>query len=224
MLASLHHTRLSHTVRLVGLPMTLALALAATGCASHDKGHEGHEGKSGGMGMKCEMCDAHMKAMKSMTDAVAVIRPTAGNNTTGWVRFSRVDDNKVKVIAHVEGLPPNSSHGFHIHEFGDATAPDAMSTGSHFDPAGTGHHGKPEDATRHGGDMGNLTANAQGVADLELTLTGVSIAKPMNSILGRAVIVHAKTDDFGQPTGNAGGRIGVGVIGLAKGPSMEEKK
>jgi Cu-Zn family superoxide dismutase len=37
------------------------------------------------------------------------------------------------------------------------------------------------------------------------------------SIIGHAVIVHEKEDDFKtQPTGNAGARIGNGVIGIAK--------
>jgi Cu-Zn family superoxide dismutase len=37
-----------------------------------------------------------------------------------------------------------------------------------------------------------------------------------HSIIGRGLVVHEKADDFGQPTGNAGGRLAVGVVGVAK--------
>ena len=71
-------------------------------------------------------------------------------------------------------------------------------------------------AGHHAGDLGNLTADESGKAHLELTLTGVSLTGPANAIVGRAVIIHEKADDGGQPTGNAGGRLGQGVIGIAK--------
>ncbi|MCX5658438.1 MAG: superoxide dismutase family protein [Planctomycetota bacterium] len=198
------------------LGAALALALA-TGCASQHGGHGSHGD------MTCGDDCPEMKAMMKLTDAVAVVRPTAGNTLSGTVRFTAAGHGQVKVVAHVEGLAPSSVHGFHIHELGDVTGADGMTTGGHFDPAGTGHHGMPADAVRHGGDMGNLTANAQGVADLEVTISGVSIGMASNGILGRAVIVHAKADDAGQPTGNAGGRIGTGVIGLAKAPAPAAK-
>jgi len=38
-----------------------------------------------------------------------------------------------------------------------------------------------------------------------------------DSIVGHAMIVHEKVDDLKtQPTGNAGGRLACGVIGVAK--------
>ena len=39
---------------------------------------------------------------------------------------------------------------------------------------------------------------------------------PIGLILGHGVVIHEKADDFGQPVGNAGGRLAVGVIGVAK--------
>jgi Cu-Zn family superoxide dismutase len=37
------------------------------------------------------------------------------------------------------------------------------------------------------------------------------------SILGRGLVVHAKADDLkSQPSGEAGDRVAVGVIGVAK--------
>ncbi len=152
-------------------------------------------------------------ALKDIHAAVAVLHPTAGNQARGTVRFTDTDGG-VRVVANIEGLTPNQKHGFHVHEFGDCTAADATSAGGHYDPASTGHHDKPDATHRHAGDMGNLQADGQGKAQLELTLAGISITGN-NAILGRGVIVHANPDDFGQPLGNAGGRIACGVIGVA---------
>jgi superoxide dismutase, Cu-Zn family len=147
------------------------------------------------------------------TRAVAVLHPTAGSSVAGEVGFSKADGG-VKVSAHITGLTPGK-HGFHIHEFGDCTAADGTSAGGHFNPTGS-PHGAPTDAKRHEGDMGNVEANAEGVADLEYVDTHASFEGGA-SILGRGVIVHAAADDFKtQPTGNAGGRVACGVIGAAK--------
>ena len=166
---------------------------------------------------------ASMPAMAAVTEAVAVITPTTGNKVGGKVTFTQTDAG-VKVVADVSDLPPGK-HGFHIHEYGDTSdAAKAMSTGGHFDPEGTHHHElvapehpeHPDAAPHHAGDMGNLTADDSGKAHLEVTLAGVTLMGPLNPIVGRAVIVHEKPDDGGQPTGNAGGRIAYGVIGIAK--------
>lgn len=143
-------------------------------------------------------------------EAVAVIHPTEGNRCKGWVRFTQTGQG-VQISARIEGLTPNARHGFHIHEFGDATAADGTSAGGHYNPAGH-PHGLPENPTRHAGDLGNLEADASGNAAYESTSDNFSL----DEIIGRGVIVHAQPDDGGQPTGNAGGRIGLGVIGLAQ--------
>ncbi|NNF43019.1 MAG: superoxide dismutase family protein, partial [Phycisphaerales bacterium] len=71
---------------------------------------------------------------------------------------------------------------------------------------------------RHAGDFGNLVADATGRAHKVITVENITIAGTRNPIVGRGVIVHAKMDDGGQPTGNAGARIAQGVIGIAKTP------
>ena len=69
---------------------------------------------------------------------------------------------------------------------------------------------------RHVGDLGNIVANDNGNATVEdVEFDSLKFHGP-TSILGRGVVVHEKADDFGQPVGNAGGRIAVGVIGVAK--------
>lgn len=157
----------------------------------------------------------HVNAWTSVTKAICVIRPTEGNTAKGIVRFSQ-EGKVVKVVADIEGLNAGAKHGFHIHQFGDMSSADGKSAGGHYNPQGHDHAGPGADKS-HAGDLGNLTADAEGKAHLELTLTRVSVAGLMNPIVGRGMIVHAGTDDLkSQPTGAAGARIGYGVIGIAK--------
>jgi Cu-Zn family superoxide dismutase len=145
--------------------------------------------------------------------AVAVLQPTKDSKVAGSVTFTKVPTG-VKVAAHVTGLAPGK-HGFHVHEFGDCSAPDGASAGGHFNPTGS-PHAAPSDAQRHTGDMGNIEANAEGVADLEYVDTKAAFEGD-GSILGRGVIVHASADDMKtQPTGAAGARLACGVVGVAK--------
>jgi Cu-Zn family superoxide dismutase len=163
---------------------------------------------------------AHENLWAKVTDAIAVVHPTQGNKASGTVRFMQHGDS-VHVIAEISGLSPNGTHGFHIHEFGDCSAPDATSAGSHYNPDNHPHAG-PNDDKRHAGDLGNLRADGEGKAKLELTLDNVSVAGIKNPVIGRAVVVHTKADDLkSQPTGDAGGRIGCGVIGVAKAAASE---
>ena len=145
--------------------------------------------------------------------ATAVLYPTEGSDVSGTVTFTQTDQG-VQVTAAVVNLSPDSLHGFHIHQFGDCRAPDATSAGGHYNP-GNNEHGAPTDDIRHMGDLGNLPANSDGLAEVDfldeqLVMTGE------NTIIGRAVIVHADEDDFiSQPTGAAGARLACGVIGIA---------
>ena len=151
----------------------------------------------------------------SIKEAIAVINPASASTCKGIVRFTG-EAGGVRVVADIEGLAPNSIHGFHIHEFGDCSASDAASAGSHYDAAGTKHHGRPDEMNRHAGDMGNIQADGGGKAHYELLLSGATILGTDAPIVGRSVIVHANADDFSQPVGNAGSRIGCGVIGIMK--------
>jgi Cu-Zn family superoxide dismutase len=144
--------------------------------------------------------------------AIAVLHPLGDSDVTGTVTFTRVE-NGIQVMAAIRGLEPGL-HGFHIHEFGDCSAPDGKSAGGHFNPEGA-FHGGPMSAKRHVGDMGNITADASGQAQLEVVDSQLELEGP-NSIIGRAVVVHRKADDLtSQPSGAAGARIACGVIGLA---------
>jgi Cu-Zn family superoxide dismutase len=147
--------------------------------------------------------------------AVCVLNPTqkSDGKVHGTVTFTQTD-NGVEITGEITGLTPGK-HGFHIHEFGDMSSPDAMATGGHFNP-GMHKHGGPEDAERHAGDFGNIEAGPDGKATIKMTDKAISLSGP-STILGRALIVHAKEDDLkSQPSGNAGDRIAQGVIGVAK--------
>lgn len=145
--------------------------------------------------------------------AVCELRSTKGNKVEGVVKFIQ-HKGYVTIRAHVKGLTPGK-HGFHIHESGDCSAPDASSAKGHFNP-GKHEHGSPSASVRHEGDLGNLKANDKGIAEYEredktITLSG------KDNIIGKGIIVHEKEDDYKtQPTGNAGARVACGKIELKK--------
>jgi Cu-Zn family superoxide dismutase len=157
---------------------------------------------------------ADAPAEKDMiTSAKAVLVPTQGNSTAGVVNFTRVKGG-IKVVAEITGLTPGE-HGFHVHEWGDCSSPDATSAGSHFNPSHE-PHGGPDSAHHHAGDFGNVVADASGKASFELLDNKISFAGP-NSILGRGIIVHQKKDDLhSQPVGDAGARLACGIVAVVK--------
>ncbi|PIR26737.1 MAG: superoxide dismutase [Deltaproteobacteria bacterium CG11_big_fil_rev_8_21_14_0_20_42_23] len=146
--------------------------------------------------------------------AVAIMHPASGSNVQGKVEFTQ-GQTGVLLSASISGLTPGL-HGFHIHENGDCSAENASTAGGHFNPEGA-RHGSPLDASHHMGDMGNLLAKENGVAEYEEVLKGITLKDVPNNILGRSLIIHAATDDFtSQPSGNSGSRIACGVIKLVK--------
>jgi Cu-Zn family superoxide dismutase len=150
-----------------------------------------------------------------IASAVAVLSPTDGHSASGTVTFTAREDGQVDIVAELTGLKPNSFHGFHIHEYGDVTAPDGTSAGGHYAPRGH-KHGTPGMGEHHAGDLGNVASDASGNARKEMTVDFISIDGPEAPILGRGVILHAGEDDLvSQPTGAAGARIASGVIGVA---------
>jgi Cu-Zn family superoxide dismutase len=195
------------TIRPAVLAAVVGVAMVGIGC-SDDK-HDHHAM------FKDESIVRAAEMGMEVKEAIAMVHGTKGNEKVhGIVKFTDTG-NGVKVSAHVTGLEPNSEHGFHIHEFGDCTDMEkAMSTGGHFNPE-KHEHGKPGDPMAHPGDMGNIKADASGMAMAEVMLPSASISGK-NAILGRGVIVHEKADDFKPPVGNAGGRIACGVIGVAQ--------
>ncbi|XP_014222507.1 superoxide dismutase [Cu-Zn], chloroplastic-like [Trichogramma pretiosum] len=156
--------------------------------------------------------------------ATVLISPDP-NVTTGQVVWGHLKltqsglQGPVTVTGTLSGLTPNQLHGFHVHEKGDITG-GCKSAGSHFNPDKR-QHGGPDDFSRHVGDLGNVLADAQGVAHINMVDRQIALLGN-RSIVGRAFVVHALPDDLGRggnegsrTTGNAGDRLACGVVGIS---------
>jgi Cu-Zn family superoxide dismutase len=157
------------------------------------------------------------QASAQVTKAIAVVHPLGESKVSGKVVFTQTRSG-VEIVAEIEGLTPGK-HGFHVHEFGDCSMADGTCAGAHFNPTGAPHAG-PDDEKRHVGERGNIEVSQNGKATYKRVDKLVALNGP-NSIIGRSVIIHADPDDLtSQPSGNAGARVGCGVIGIAD-PKME---
>jgi Cu-Zn family superoxide dismutase len=147
--------------------------------------------------------------VKPPQDVIAFLTPTQGNAVRGVIVLKR-DDDCVHITGEVCGLSPGK-HGFHIHNFRDLRATDGSSAGGHYSPRGH-KHGGPDAREHHAGDLGNIVANDRGVAVVDKTSKDFKL----QFVVGRAVVVHAGADDLtSHPSGDAGPRVALGVIGLA---------
>ena len=147
--------------------------------------------------------------------AVAKIEARSDSKVTGKAVF-REENGKVTLKIKIEGAAPGT-HAVHLHENGDCSAPDAASAGGHWNPSHE-DHGKWSASPFHRGDIGNIEVGADGKGEFTMTTDLWTIGGPAETdVLGKGVIIHAKADDFAtQPTGNAGGRVGCGVVKMAE--------
>ena len=140
--------------------------------------------------------------------------------------FTQMPGEKTQIKGSFSGLSSGKQHGFHIHQWGNLSNSKNMclSAKGHFNPKGVPHG-------THVGDLGNLQADASGNSILNDKGVGgtntINLSGP-HSIVGRACVLHAGTDDLGKGTGekmkgskasgNAGPRIACGVVGLVATP------
>lgn len=203
------------------IPMTLLAASLAIGLAACGAPQDGYDDAATPPATPMAgPASTPVDAAADMTttpaaQTMAILSATEGNSVTGELTFAAVDGG-VAITGQVNGLAPNSEHGFHVHENGDCSAPDATSAGGHFNPAGASH-GQVGSGEHHVGDTNNIVADDTGVAMVDTRLEGATLADGAPSdILDLAVIVHADPDDYAtQPTGNAGARLACGVIAQA---------
>jgi superoxide dismutase, Cu-Zn family len=144
--------------------------------------------------------------------AVANVAPASASLVSGRLTITAVGDG-VRIAGELGGLGRGGTHAIHVHERGDCSAADGSGAGGHFNPTAAAH-GRASAPVHHAGDMDNLVANASGVARVDRHLVGVTLGSGgPDDILGRALVIHAGPDDYtSQPAGNAGARVGCGVI------------
>lgn len=146
---------------------------------------------------------------------IATIGPASESNVTGMAVFTQNGD-QITLTIEIQNASPGI-HAVHIHENGDCSAPDGKSAGGHWNPTDVAH-GKWGVGEFHLGDIGNITVGEDGTGSIELTTDLWEIGTGSDiDVVGKGIIVHADADDFiSQPSGNAGARIGCGVIALAE--------
>jgi Cu-Zn family superoxide dismutase len=160
---------------------------------------------------------------RSTPYVVANLQPTAGNTATGTVYLSQ-DGADVRIRGQLAGLKPNQEHGFHVHEKGDCSAPDATSAGGHLNPTAK-PHGSPGASEHHAGDLPALRADDKGESAFTIRVPGTVLGSGAGDFGGKALVVHASPDDYtSQPAGNSGPRIACGVISSTAGRDASGKE
>jgi Cu-Zn family superoxide dismutase len=161
--------------------------------------------------------NSNMQDTAKQQHAVAVLSGvTADTTVTGNVEFDAQADGKIKMKLELN-IPKkaNSSVAVHIHEMGDCGSMGDMgkAAGGHWNPTNA-KHGKWGSSSFHLGDIGNVKLDAKGMGTMEMETDLWTIGGDAKSdILGKSIIVHGGVDDYtSQPSGNAGSRIGCGVI------------
>lgn len=163
----------------------------------------------------CENVQKALTISTSSKQAIAIINPTSGSTVTGMAVFTLTGET-VMLSIEIQNTSPGV-HGVHIHENGDCSSPDGKSAGGHWNPTEVAH-GKWGEGEFHLGDIGNITVGDDGTGTIELSTELWEIGTgSIRDVVGKGIIVHADADDFvSQPSGNAGARIGCGVIELAQ--------
>jgi superoxide dismutase, Cu-Zn family len=151
---------------------------------------------------------------KGDTVAKADIDAKSGSKLKGKATFTKNDKGELVLRIDVSDAPPGE-HAVHIHEKGDCSSPDGKSAGDHWNPTHM-EHGKWGATGEHFhlGDIGNLMVTPEGKGTITLeTKKWTAGTGGVNDVIGHAIVVHGGVDDFKtQPSGNAGPRIGCGVI------------
>lgn len=188
-------------------PMLAALALAPASALA-----------GAGAGEAGPWLDPGASSPQPVQAAVALLQPTGGEQAgaegpRGEVYFEQ-DEQGLRVSTRLQGLPAGT-HAYHVHLRGDCSGTAGKSAGPHFNFSGSSAP-PPDDIERITGNLGELRADAHGNARHQGRVEDASLTGRY-SVIGRAVVVHAKGNDPAQPpAGAAGARLACGVIGLTE--------
>jgi len=147
-----------------------------------------------------------------MPMAKANISAKSGSQVEGTATFEQQSTGIVVMVLSLSNMPAGD-HAVHIHKVGDCSSPDAESAGEHWNPTNA-QHGQWGSGSYHLGDIGNITASSDGKVNFTFRSDKWTIGSDLtNDIVDKSLVVHADPDDYTtQPGGNAGIRIGCGVI------------
>ena len=184
---------------------TMILLAACGGDAADETADAGMAGDTAGAGMAEAPPAQMMSATASLSDAQG--------NAVGTATLEEGEAG-VRINLQFTGLPAGT-HGFHVHQVGDCTAPTFETAGGHFNPTSM-QHGLDNPQGPHAGDMQNIEVGTDGTASLAFDNDRITLSQGANSVLdadGSALVVHAGPDDnMTDPSGNSGDRIACGVI------------
>ena len=139
--------------------------------------------------------------------AHANLESKSGSTVIGSAEFEQLD-NGLQIEYKIIGLRPNSIYGFHIHEKGDCSTPDAKSAGSHYHKVSDSGGTSLETAGAFAGDLPQMTSNDKGIAQGRVTVSNLSLNK-INPVDNLAIMVHGGPDDVGK---HSAPRIACGLI------------
>lgn len=142
--------------------------------------------------------------------------PNGAEQAAGTVSISQTKYGAL-LTPDLKGLPAGT-HGFHLHEKPscDASVTDGKPTpagaaGGHWDPAKTGAHKGPYDASGHQGDLPAIYVAADGTA----TYPVLAPRLKAGDFKGHALMVHVGGDnhsDHPEKLGGGGARMACGVV------------
>lgn len=192
----------------------LFLLFAAAICLFSCQNTTDNADNDDGMNMSTEIEATDQNTTENTAATIMVkLEPKSGSNLSGSATFTQAN-GEVTLKATINGLA-EGEHAIHIHETGDCSSEDGTSAGGHWNPTNE-RHGKWGDSEGyHKGDIGNFTVDANGVGMVEFSTDEwcIGCGDPQKDIDGKALIIHEGVDDFtSQPAGNAGTRVGCGVI------------
>jgi Cu-Zn family superoxide dismutase len=156
---------------------------------------------------------------KPTKHAVAKISTTSDGGITGQATFVTAGDN-VDVALDVQHAPPGQ-RAWHIHQgtscgrdklADGGMGPPGSAAGPHWNPM-KAPHGYPTAKIHHPGDFGNFTVDPSGKGTAKISTNAFNLDDTGEmSAIGHALIIHGGTDDGAGENGDAGPRVGCGII------------